>query len=173
MEPEQASEVLDRMPYGLYIVGSAKDGDVNGMMADWVMQVSFNPRLVAVAFEHDARTLQNVRSYRFFTVNLLSQEEESMELAAKFAQPYYGAKIKGRSRTATEEIHHKLEGIAHTRTVRGCPVLEAAMGWLECEAEEFVAAGDHTIVIGRVIDSRLLREGEVLTSTYTGWNYSG
>ncbi len=173
MESEQANEIMNRMPYGLYIIGSVKDGEVNGMLADWVMQVSFEPRLVAVSFESDARTLENVRTSRVFTVNLLSQEEHSMELASKFAQPYNGAKVKGRAGAAATEIHHKLEGIAHTRTPDGCPVLEAAMGWLECEADDFVPAGDHTIVIGRVIDSGLLREGEVLTSSYTGWNYSG
>ena len=58
-------------------------------------------------------------------------------------------------------------------TANGCPVLSAAMGWLECSAEEFVPAGDHTIVIGAVLDGRLVREAEPLTSSYTGWNYSG
>jgi flavin reductase (DIM6/NTAB) family NADH-FMN oxidoreductase RutF len=54
---------MHELPYGLYIIGSKEaEGDkVNGMMADWVMQVSFNPRLVAVAFERDAHTLGNVR----------------------------------------------------------------------------------------------------------------
>ena len=173
MAAEQVARVMDQMPYGFYIIGSAVDGDVNGMMADWVMQVSFEPRLVAVSFENDARTLQNVRTSRVFTVNLLSQEEHSMELASKFAQPYYGAKVKGRAGTAATAVHHKLEGIPHTKTVNGCPVLEAAMGWLECRAEEFVPAGDHTIVIGAVLDGRLVRDGEPLTSSYTGWNYSG
>ena len=41
---------MHEMPYGLYIIGSKEDdGRVNGMMADWVMQVSFEPRLVAVS----------------------------------------------------------------------------------------------------------------------------
>lgn len=173
MEAAQVIKVMNQMPYGLYIVGSAGDSDVNAMMADWVMQVSFEPRLVAVSFENDAHTLENVRTSRVFTVNLLSKEEHSMELASKFAQPYYGAKIKGRAGTAATEVHHKLEGIPYTTTADGCPVLEAAMGWLECRAEEFVPVGDHTIVIGAVLDGRLVRDAEPLTSSYTGWNYSG
>ena len=173
MEATQVIKVMDQMPYGLYIVGSAADGEVNGMMADWVMQVSFEPRLVAVSFENDAHTLENVRTSRVFTVNLLSQDEHSMELASKFAEPYYGAKVKGRAGAAATEIHHKLEGVEHTKTANGCPVLGAAMGWLECSAEEFIPAGDHTIVIGAVLDGRLVREAEPLTSSYTGWNYSG
>jgi flavin reductase (DIM6/NTAB) family NADH-FMN oxidoreductase RutF len=47
------------------------------------------------------------------------------------------------------------------------------MAWLECEAEQFLPAGDHTLVIARVLDGRVLRDAEALTSTYTGWTYSG
>ena len=173
MGEEQIKKVMDEMAYGLYIIGSRLDGEVNGMMAEWVMQVSFSPRLVAVAFENDARTLGNIRTSGVFTVNLLSQDRDSMELASRFTQPYYGTKVKGRAPAAAEEVHRKLEGIRYTKTANGCPVLEAAMAWLECRAEEFVAAGDHTIVIAAVLDGQLLRSAEPLTSSYTGWSYSG
>ena len=171
MSEDSMKAVMDEMPYGLYIIGSKADGEVNAMMADWVMQVSFAPRLVAVSFENDARTLANVRRSNVFTVNLLPQE--SMELAARFAQPYAGSKIKGRSEQESAKVHHKLEGIPYSESARGCPLLGDALAWLECEAEEFIAAGDHTLVIARVLDGRVVRSAEPLTSTYTGLTYSG
>lgn len=171
---EELAAIMDEMPYGLYIVGSKAEDGVNGMMADWVMQTSFHPRLVAVAFENDSRTLQNIRDNKVFTVNALAQDDEGMHLAAKFAQPYYGSKVKGRTRTALDEVHHKLEGIEHTKTASGCPVLGLAAAWVECEADQFVSTGDHTLVVGKVTDGKLVRkDAEPLTSTYTGWNYSG
>ncbi|MEE8369408.1 MAG: flavin reductase family protein, partial [Dehalococcoidia bacterium] len=170
---QEVKQVMDEMPYGLYIVGSKMDAEVNGMMADWVMQVSISPRLVAVSFENDARTLQNLRESRVFTVNLLSQDQDGMDVAAKFAQPYYGAKVKGRTPPTSEEIHHKLVGVRHSKSKRGCPVLEAAMAWLECEVEQFLPVGDHIMVIGRVVDGRVVRSAEPLTSAYTGYTYSG
>jgi flavin reductase (DIM6/NTAB) family NADH-FMN oxidoreductase RutF len=172
--PEQAvASVMDAMPYGLYILGShAPDGAVNGMMADWVMQVSFSPRLLAVAFENDAHSLANVRATTAFTLNLLGQDAEGMELAKHFAQPYFDAKIHGRVGPAVR-IHHKLEGLAYTRSVSGCPLLQDAIAWVECQAEQFVPVGDHTLVIGKVVDGLVLRSAEALTSTYTGWPYSG
>ena len=173
MDKDQLPRVMDEMPYGLYIIGSKLDGEVNGMMADWVMQVSFNPRLVAVAFENDARTLENVRATGVFTINFLSEDHHGMEVAAKFAQPYYDAKVKGRTRTAIDEVHHKLEGIPYTKAKGGSPVLKAAIAWLACEAEQFIPAGDHTVVIARVIDGQLVREGQPISSSYTGWSYSG
>ena len=166
-------DVMEMMPYGMYIVGSrALNGEPNGMMADWVMQVSFSPRLLAVAFENDAHTLENIQADGVFTVNMLAQDAESMDLASRFAQPYYGSKVKGRAGTALKEVHHKLDGIAYALSDSGCPVLDLAMAWLDCSAEQFISAGDHTLVIGRVLDGRIEREEEVMTSTYTGWTYS-
>jgi flavin reductase (DIM6/NTAB) family NADH-FMN oxidoreductase RutF len=165
---------MDSMPYGLYILGShSPDGEVNGMMADWVMQVSFNPRLLAVSFENDAHSLANVRATRFFTINLLGQDHLGMELARQFAQPYFDSKIRGRSTSSAEKIHHKLDDLPFTTTANGAPVLRDAIAWAECEAEQFVPAGDHTMVVGQVIGGQVIREGDALTSTYTGWPYSG
>ena len=175
MQEDAIARVMDEMPYGLYIIGSKEpdDGKVNAMMADWVMQVSFEPRLVAVAFENDSHTLGNVRERKLFTVNLLPADQAGMELARPFAQPYSGAKVKGRQADEAAKVHYKLEGLAYTTTERGCPVLNAAFGWFECEAEQFLAIGDHTLVVGRVLDGRVERESEPLTSIFTGWTYSG
>jgi flavin reductase (DIM6/NTAB) family NADH-FMN oxidoreductase RutF len=167
---DELRQIMDHMPYGLYVIGSKMQEGVNGMMADWVMQVSFKPRLLTISLEHDAHTLANIKANSFFTVNLLAEGDDGMRLAGHFAQPYYGSKVHG---PQAEGVHRKLEGIDYRLTARGCPVLHAAMAWLECAASEFVVAGDHTLVIGEVLDGSVLREGEPLTSTFTGWNYSG
>ena len=140
---DPVARVMHEMPYGLYIIGSKeRDGDkVNGMMADWVMQVSFQPRLVAVAFENDAHTLGNVREHGVFTVNLLAADKQSMELARPFAQPYSGAKVEGRKAEEAEKVHYKLDGLDYRLTERGCPVLDATLAWVECEAEQNLEIG--------------------------------
>jgi Flavin reductase like domain len=74
----EIQDVMATMPYGLYIVASRDGDELDGMMADWVMQVSFEPRLLAVSFENNARTLENIRATGGFTVNLLSEQEASM-----------------------------------------------------------------------------------------------
>ena len=169
------ARVMHELPYGLYIIGSKEvEGEkVNGMMADWVMQVSFIPRLVGVAFENDAHTLGNVRKHGVFSVNLLAADKESMELARPFAQPHSGTKVQGRKGAEATAVHYKLEGLDYRLTEHGCPVLDAALAWFECEAEQYVEIGDHTLVVGRVLDGRVERQAEPMTSTYTGWTYSG
>jgi len=172
---DSIARVMHELPYGLYIIGSKEaDGEkVNGMMADWVMQVSFNPRLVGVAFENDAHTLGNVRTHGVFSVNLLAADKESMELARPFAQPHSGTKVQGRKGPEARAVHYKLDGLDYRLTEGGCPVLDAALAWFECQAEEYLDIGDHTLVVGRVLDGHVEREAEPMTSTYTGWTYSG
>jgi len=169
---DQVSRALGEMPYGLYIIGSRMDDELNGMMADWVMQVSFVPRLIAVAIENDAKTLTNIRKSGVFTVNLLAADQ--MALAAQFAQPYYGSKIRGRAGAAATDVHHKLERVAHRSGARtGCPVLADAPAWLECRVWMTVPMGDHTLVMGQVLDGAVARDAEPLTTGVTGWPYSG
>jgi flavin reductase (DIM6/NTAB) family NADH-FMN oxidoreductase RutF len=171
---DDVAAVMDSMPYGLYILGShSPDGEANGMMADWVMQVSFNPRRLAVSFENDAHSLANVRATKFFTINLLGQDHEGMELAQQFAQPYFDSKIRGRTPSPSEKVHHKLDDLPFSTTANGAPILRDAIAWAECEAEQFVSVGDHTLVVGNVLDGRVVRDAEALTSSYTGWPYSG
>lgn len=172
-ERDPIADALEMMVYGLYIIGSHKGGEVNGMMADWVMQVSFRPRLVLVALERDARTLENVRATGAFSVNMLGTEDADVELARKFAQPYYAAKVEGRPEDEAQRVYRKLEGIPYSRGRTGCPILDDAVAWLECEAEQEVAVGDHVLVIGRVVDGDVRRYGPILSSEVTGWTYSG
>jgi flavin reductase (DIM6/NTAB) family NADH-FMN oxidoreductase RutF len=174
MDITDVERVMDEMPYGLYIIGSKEaDGRVNGMMADWVMQVSFQPRLVAVAFEQNSHTLSNIRERRHFSVNLLAQDDESMELARVFAQPFSGEKVEGRRGEERMKVHYKLEGVPHQTSANGCPILDTAMAWFECELVEESSIGDHVLVVGAVLDGGVLKEVEPMTSHYTGWTYSG
>lgn len=171
-DTDEAGRALAEMPYGMYIVGSRTGDDLNGMMADWVTQVSFRPRLLAVALEKDTRTLQNMRETDVFTVNLLAEDSEA--LASKFAQPYYGSKIRGRGVPAAAEIHHKLEDVDYRLGEEtACPILDGTLAWFECRVEDFLPIGDHVLVVGRVLNAGVDRDAEPLTSQITGWVYSG
>lgn len=173
LELEPIERALLAMCYGVHVIGSANAaGERNLMIADWVMQVSFNPRLAAASIENDARTLRFVRETGVFTVNLL-HERDGHEIARRVVMPAEGSKIRGRSPEAAAAIHDKLAGLAHRLTPEGAPVLEEALGWYVCAAERFVEAGDHTLVIGRVTDGGVQRSGDILTEKELGWEYAG
>ena len=169
---DPVAEALELFPYALYIVGSRGSDNINGMMADWVMQVSFEPRLVAVSLERTATTLRNLQETNVFTVNVLNQVD--VEIARKFAQPRSAAKIQGRSEAGAAVIYDKLRDVPYRRApLTECPVLDAALGYIECEVESFSDAGDHVLAIGRVIGGASLRDGSPLISRDLGWSYAG
>ncbi|MFQ5380520.1 MAG: flavin reductase family protein [Dehalococcoidia bacterium] len=166
-------QVMLALSYGVHVVGSrAADGTLNAMLADWVMQVSFRPRLVAVSIENDARTLRFIRETGACTINLL-HEKDGLEIARKVVMPAEGRKIRNRSPEAAATIHGKLAGIPFGVHENGCAVLDRALGWFACAAQSFVPAGDHTLVIGEVTDGAVLRAGEMLIERDLGWEYAG
>ncbi len=170
---EPIEKALLKMCYGVHVVGSVNAaGERNLMIADWVMQVSFKPRLVAASIENDARTLRFMRETGAFTVNLL-HERDGDEIARKVVMPAEGKKIKGRSAAASAAVTDKLAGLKHWLTPEGAPVLVEALGWYSCTVEHYLETGDHTIVVGRVTDGDVTRSGDILTEKELGWEYAG
>jgi flavin reductase (DIM6/NTAB) family NADH-FMN oxidoreductase RutF len=169
-EAGDIASVLELMPYGMYAVGSARADTPNMMIADWVMQVSFQPHLVAIAFEDDSHSLESIRQNRLLTINLLTVDQ--LPYASQFVQPLDGRKVKGRTRGAAH-IYDKLEGVSYRPGPGGAPILTDALAWMTAEALEFIAAGDHTVVIAHITDASIQRSGEPLTSVNSGWSYAG
>ena len=167
----RVKEALHSLPYGVYVVGSVgADGRPNVMVADWVMQVSFEPRVVCVAFERDATSLKNARATRQLTVNVLP--EAGMDLVSGFLQPSDPSKIKGRNPNAPRP--DKLRGVPHEILESGAPVLSDALAWVAAEAQQFVPVGGHVLALARVTDGAVQSHGgRPLTSLYTGWVYGG
>ena len=166
-------DALHHLPYGVYVIGTATaEGRPNAMVADWVMQIAFKPRILGVSFERDASSLRNVRETRQLTVNLLP--EEGMDLAARFLQPSDPGKVKGRSAAARAELVDKMRGVEHRQLEGGAPVLADSLAWLSCEARQFVPVGEHVLVLAEVRDGEAAPiDARPLTSTYTGWVYGG
>ncbi len=167
---------LQHMPYGVYVIGTVTaEGTPNAMVADWVMQVSFKPRIICVSFERDAASLRNLRETRQLTVSLLP--ESGMDLAARFLQPSDPSKIEGRS--AKFAAPDKMRGVGYVQLEHpslgdGAPVLEDSLAWVAAEAQQFIPIGEHVLALCRVFDGDALPIDEgPLTSLYTGWHYGG
>jgi len=173
LELEGVEKALLALSYGVHVIGSRSgDGSMNAMLADWVMQVSFKPRLVAVSIENDARTLRFIRETKAFTVNLL-HEKDGIDIARKVVMPSEAKKVRGRSEAAAAQVIDKLDGVPYGLHDNGCPVLDRALGWIACEAVAFHETGDHTIVVGRCTDGERVRPGEMLIERDLGWEYGG
>ena len=158
MDEAAKKTVLRMFSYGLYVVTLNAGGALHGFTANWLTQAAFEPPSLIMAVENDSRSLEMLRANPAFAVNVL--ESGQRELAGTF----------GRS---SKKIADKMQGIAYHTGVTGCPLLDAALGSVECEAQILQVCGDHTLVMGRIVEASIQREAEPLTMKETGFRYFG
>lgn len=133
--------VIGHLAGGVAVVTSrAPDGGRCGLTATAVCSVSLQPPLVLASVDRDSRTHPGIAHSGFYAINLLSAGQE--ELAVRFA---------------TKEPD-KFRGLEVGSACTGAPVLRACLAYLDCEVVRDVAAGDHTLFVGRVESAEVLRE---------------
>lgn len=160
MDADAKKTVLRHFPYGLYVLTVAHNGEEHAMTANWVTQTAFEPPMIAVAVENTSKTIGMIRDAHFFAVSLLTSGQR--DLAGKL----------GRS---SAQAPQKLKGIkTKPAPVSKIPVLAEAFGWVECRAVASLPSGDHTLVLGEVVDAGVESpEAQPLTLAEAGFKYSG
>jgi flavin reductase (DIM6/NTAB) family NADH-FMN oxidoreductase RutF len=150
----ELSDLFHRITLGVYVVGVADGQRRDAFTAAWVMQVSFNPLMLAVSINPDNASYELLHASGGFTVNVLKRGQ--LELARRFG-----------TRSGREE--DKLAGIKSHPGRRGTPILDDALAYFDCEVMGRTRAGDHELVLGRVLDGKILDRGAApLTYAETG-----
>lgn len=127
-------EVFRRLTNGVYVVTATDGGTAGGFTAAWVTQVAFEPLLLAVSINPGNATWPLIQQSGRFVVNVLSTGQ--LELARRFG-------------TASTRDGDKFAGVA---TAPGDVLrLSACAAWLDCRVEHQAAAGDHILVVARVV----------------------
>lgn len=127
-------QTLSRLAAGVSVVTTiGPDGQKLGLTATAVTAVSADPPLILVCLGAWARAIAPLTARAPFIVHLLAAEQQA--LAEHFATPQAD----------------KFAAVNYGSGYAGCPRLSDALAWIECVPHHFVPAGDHTIVIGRVV----------------------
>jgi flavin reductase (DIM6/NTAB) family NADH-FMN oxidoreductase RutF len=150
----EITELFRRLTYGVYVVGVADGEQRNAFTAAWVMQTSFDPLFLALSINPEHGSYPLLHAGRGFAVNVLKQGQE--DLARRFG-----------TRSGRDE--DKLAGIRWRPGRAGAPILEDALAYFDCELAGGTPAGDHELVLGRVIGGKVLdRNAPPLTYADTG-----
>ena len=133
-------QVLGHFATGVTVITAVHDGEPVGLAANSFTSVSLDPPLVLFCAGHNSSTWPKIKAAGHFCVNVLSSEQET--LSRQFAG-------KG----------DKYEGVGWKPGISGAPVLNDVMAWIDCVMESLHDAGDHVLVVGRVLalDSKDLR----------------
>lgn len=136
---DSIAALLQRLTQGVYVVGVAHGEARNAFTAAWVMQVSFDPLLLALSINPQHSSYALLKQGRAFSVNVLKKGQ--LELAAHFGRPARA---------------DKLALTQWTRGRTGAPLLLQSLAWFDCQVVGEHPAGDHVLALGKVIDGKLL-----------------
>lgn len=139
VDPNQFRRVMGLFATGVTVLAAQHDDNVHGMTANAVTSVSLDPLLVLACVGKHARMYQFIEQAGGFSINILTHDQEV--LSRYFAGSWKPA-------TPPEFRFTPWEG---------GPRLVGALAAIGCRTERSIEAGDHWIVLGRVI---ALHEGD-------------
>ncbi len=140
------------MTYGIYGLTTFYKDEINGMIASWVSQVSYEPLLIMVAVHPNRYSHHLIEQSGCFTLHVLTRDQSD------FLSRFKGSITKD-----------KFTGIQWQRGATGCPVLKNCMAYFECKVKTKYVPGNHTLFFREVIKARVVTEGEPLrTLDYDG-----
>jgi flavin reductase (DIM6/NTAB) family NADH-FMN oxidoreductase RutF len=155
MDPNAKKTALRMIPYGLYVLtAQGKDGTVGAATVNWVTQASFAPPLVAVGVKADSQVHGLIKESRAFGLNVLGKGQQAM--AFTFFKP------------AVRE-GQRISGEPFRAGATGAPILESTPAWVECRVVEVVEGGDHSVVVGEVVEAGVGRTPEGRADDATLW----
>ena len=82
-------------------------------------------------------------------------------------------KILERFFKATPAVGDRFGDVAYSAKRTGAPVLDKAVGYLECEVRHIYEPNDHAIVVGEVVEAEVLSDDAPLVMQDTPWHYGG
>ena len=146
MTGEELREVMRRFPAPVAVVTAALDGERFGLTVGSLVSLSLRPPLVGISIGKDSSSHEPIRRAGGWAVSLLGAEQ--VHVAQHFA------------RSGIPPVALWV-GVDVRDGARG-PLVEGAIGWLECKTVADHDAGDHTIFVGEVESTDVGGAGEGL-----------
>ncbi|HEY7165748.1 MAG TPA: flavin reductase family protein [Candidatus Binatia bacterium] len=133
---QELRRVLGHFVTGVTVI-TTKDttGAPFGLTANAFTSLSLNPPLVLICVDKGAQCYSCFADSNLFTVNFLGEHQE--EISRRFA-------TKGAD---------KFAGLQWSPGPDGVAVLDGAIGYLECRIVQTYEGGDHTILVGEVLNA--------------------
>jgi 3-hydroxy-9,10-secoandrosta-1,3,5(10)-triene-9,17-dione monooxygenase reductase component len=124
--------VLGHYPTGVAVITGMTSAGPVGMAVNSFTSVSLDPPAVLFCPAHSSSTWPQLRTARHLAINILSNAQHAVS-----------------QRFASRQVDRFADTQWSPGTM-GAPLLEEALGWIECSIESEVPVGDHTVVIASV-----------------------
>lgn len=145
IQEPQLRHVLGRFVTGVGVVTCATSAGPVGMTVNSFTSVSLDPPLVLFCAQRTSRTGAAVLEVGTFAVTILGRHHR--HLADRFARG----------------PGDRFAGLATRPGPTGSPILLAGIAFVDCRVVDEALRGDHTLVIGEVVQADVLSDAEPLT----------
>ncbi len=146
-------KALQKLSYGMYIIGSHDGEKLNGQIANTVFQITSEPPTVAVSINKQNLTHDYILKGQAFSVSMLCQATPLPFIGG------FGFK-SGRDVDKMKDQNYRLGET-------GCPIfLDNTTAYLEAELIQHLDVGTHTIFVGKVVAAEVLTADVCMTYDY-------
>jgi flavin reductase (DIM6/NTAB) family NADH-FMN oxidoreductase RutF len=136
VEEARFREVMGHFATGVTVVTTRDpDGIPVGLTVSALTSVSLRPTLLLICVHQEAASHDELLRSGTFAVNVLAADQSG--LAMRFA----------RSKPA-----ERFRGVEVESGPLGNPLLPGFLAWLECDVREVWSGGDHSVVLGEVME---------------------
>jgi flavin reductase (DIM6/NTAB) family NADH-FMN oxidoreductase RutF len=140
-------EALGTMTHGIYVLTSFHKEAINGMVASWVCQISYDPLLIMVAVHPDRYSHELIAQSGCFALHVLATDQSN--LMGRFKGP---------------DPKAKFSSIRWRPGRTGCPLLNDCLAYFECRVTAEYTPGNHTLFLGEVLEAQRMAEGNALST---------
>lgn len=164
VDPTVFRDVLAQWPSGVTVVttlAAPQDGSPDdaaptwhGMTASSFSSVSLTPPLVSICLDRRLYSHGLVSTSGVFGISVLAKDQA--EVARRFAG-------------MVEGVEDRFDGETWSTAASGVPLLDSALGWLDCRVVHEHDGGDHTIFVGEVLAGHTARKSAPLLFHSRGW----
>ena len=136
---------VGHIPSGLFIVAvtDSTNGHIDGYLASWVQQVSFDPLIVALAIKPGRPAYDLIKSGKTFGINVVGDHDKSY--LKHFWKGY-------------DPANNPFKELPYEVGQNGGVLLKQAKSTIECQLLETTKPGDHEVIFAKVISSYLHAE---------------
>ena len=138
MDETAKKNILRKIPYGLYVIGVKDGADHHAFTGSWFSQCSMKPPRVMLGVRHGTHSLELLKQGKVFSVNWLAKDDK--KVLEQFFKP-------------TPSSGNRFGELSYQLKKTGTPILDKALAYLECEVVMVHEAGDHTVVIGEIVNA--------------------
>lgn len=117
------------------VISTEDGGSLYGFTATAVCSVCAEPPTILIAVNRTARTYPHIDRKGSYAVNILADGQK--QIAEHFAG----------------KMDNQFDAVEHTIGVTGVPLITGAAAHLECNVQQKISIGTHTLFVGQVIGS--------------------